>query len=290
MARVSSGGVAVVGDHAGEVGAVGVEGVGHAEGLQGVGEAGGGVELPFRQVEVDAGPGEGVDGVLQGAGVERCLDGVELALVREDDRHAEAGGGVREVDDLHAVEGGVGERLGLAHEGHVDGGAVERVEGLVGGVLLVEGVLPGAVEPDGVGEDEAGERGDGAFGDDVLDAALGPLFHPGVDVVAGGVGLVPEVFELDAGAVGGVQRVDEGGVKREGLLAEEGVRDAEAAFGGAAIGVGFLVAAVEEIGGEGGEGLCRVSAGTVKPRVVAIWVAVSPRAPAEVMARARAML
>ncbi|MFT3776592.1 MAG: hypothetical protein QM820_65470 [Minicystis sp.] len=100
------------------------------------------------------------------------------------------------------------------------------MEGRGAGRGLVEGLLPVALEVDGVGEDEARLRVDAAFGDEILDAILGLALDPVVDALAAALGIGLEIEDVEGRAEGGLGLLDVGAIEGVALLAEEAVGDA----------------------------------------------------------------
>ena len=81
---------------------------------------------------------------------------------------------------------------------------------LVLGCVLAELIGPRGLEIDGVGENQAGERRDGAGAEKVLDFVVGLLFDPLIDGGAHAVGSGFEIDRVKSRAVVGFDQLEVG--------------------------------------------------------------------------------
>jgi hypothetical protein len=153
---------------------------------------------------------------------------IEAIPCREDDQHGELAAVVGQFERLVAVTFAVGEGGGPVHHVHFDLGPVEAGEPAGAGGSLLELPLPGGVEVDGVGEDEARGGVYHAGGYEIFDPVFCPIGDPVVDLDTGCLRRGLEVEEPHSRAVAAGEEVEEVGEEGVSGLAPEGVGDVEA--------------------------------------------------------------
>ncbi|MCY1059748.1 hypothetical protein [Nannocystis sp. SCPEA4] len=234
--------------HAAEVGLLGVEDPGGAELEQRGSEVDVTVEGEARQLEVDRDRLGGVEPALQLGGADALLHRLEaVALRREEDDHAVLAALVGDLEhaDLAGQAEGEAQALHGVHHRHRSP-VLDAVEHLLGGGGGVEGLLPVGLEVSGVGGEKARGGGERVRGHDLVDVVAGPIAHPAVDPIARGREVAGgEVERLERRGEHGARLVDELGLERELLLAEQPAGGVERDV---AVGVG----PAREHAGEGG--------------------------------------
>ena len=99
----------------------------------------------------------------------------------QQDDHGKLTAVVGQFHRLVAVAFGISKRFGLPHHGHGDLAPIEQMEGTLLGSILLEGILPGGIEIDGVGQHQPGQMVDSALRDQVFDPVFRLVAHPVVD-------------------------------------------------------------------------------------------------------------
>ena len=129
-----------------------------------------------------------------------------------------------------ALESGVAGRAEfvLVHHRHAALRATCQPKDFILGLVRLERLGPLALEVDRVGQDQPRGIINAVLGDQVLDPIASLLFHPGVDLLAGPLGIAVEVHgKQSAGAVELVERVHVRLLKGKRLLAPEGIGHAQ---------------------------------------------------------------
>ena len=128
---------------------------------------------------------ETVNDILERLAAQGVLELLEAAGVGHKNRHGHIAPLVGQLDGLVAVAAVVAQARLLTHHRHIALAAVEEVEGTVCRGALVEGLLSGGLEVDGVGQHQAGEGSYGPVGNDVPYPFLRFVGDPVVDADPG---------------------------------------------------------------------------------------------------------